>query len=403
MRIALFAAFLTAAATASPDVGRNATDRSYSPHLAVMAGLDPVIHKAPEIVGSIPAMTRREGSHLAVMAGLDPAIYKTPGIAGSSPAMTRRAGLHPTGFRSSSAHEPDEAAGTSSPELMQRLERVAAERFRNGGLAEAEAARRQLLRLVIAAHGCGSPATAQAMTALAEIEIARQLYLDAEPLLIAARTILAEDDPHLAPVFVGLSRVAHARGDNPAAEQWARRAVAVGGATAGAALDALGTALAAEERIDEAESLLQQALRRASSEPGAPTLRKADALSQLGNFYLREHRFAEALPLIEEAAEIHQQRLGPTHPFIADDLYDVGLAYEGLKRGRDAERVFLMALHLLQRSKNLHTPRAAYIQIELARVFRSFGDEQDAKSAEGRAHDILQAADEAEHERERRT
>jgi tetratricopeptide (TPR) repeat protein len=302
--------------------------------------------------------------------------------------------------------EAEARVGASNPTLLPLLDRLAARRFRDGDLAEAAELRRRALRLAIARDGTASPAAAQAMIALAETDLARQNYLDAEPLLIMARNILVEggapDDARLVPVLDGLARLARSRGDNAAAERWAQTAAALGGdAPASSSLRALGAALAVEERWGEAERVLRQALERDRAEAGDDGLPTARSLSQLANLYLREKQFAQALRLIEEAAEIDARLLGPRHPFIADDFYDLGLAYAGLKRTGAAERAFLVCLRLLQRGGNLRTPRAAYVQIELARILRSRGDADDAGTAERNARRILRAADQAERRRER--
>src|SRR5207302_242640 len=77
---------------------------------------------------------------------------------------------------------------------------------------------------------------------------------------------------------------------------------------------------------------------------GANGIDTARSLSQLAYLLLREGKPGEALPLIEEAAAIDQHRLGGTHPFIADDLHDLGLVYDALQRHGDARRAFLAAI-----------------------------------------------------------
>ena len=52
-------------------------------------------------------------------------------------------------------------------------------------------------------------------------------------------------------------------------------------------------------------------------------------------YWMTSARRSEALPLIQQAAAIDQARLGAGHPFIADDLFDLGLVYDGLKRAAD--------------------------------------------------------------------
>jgi len=109
-----------------------------------------------------------------------------------------------------------ERVGPQSPELLAILEPLADKRFLAGEIGEASLLRRRALRIEIAAFGAGSVPPADAMVALAVVHIEMRRYLDAEPLLIAARDIvtgqLGPDDPRLAAVLSGLARVALGEG-----------------------------------------------------------------------------------------------------------------------------------------------------------------------------------------------
>ena len=248
------------------------------------------------------------------------------------------------------------------------------------------------------------------MVALALVGIDRRRYLDAEPLLIAAQITLKErvapDHPALAAALAARARVALARGEAAEAETWARRAADIARKNphrrSTEPLRVLGAALAAEERFAEAETVLREALVEDREHHGPDGIDTARSLAQLANAELRAHRFAEALPLIQEAAAIDQERLGAAHPFIADDLFDLGLVYEGLKRPAEARRVFAAALAVLERGAERETPRVAYVELELARLYRQDGNEADAETAARDAKRILYKAEEEERRRERR-
>src|SRR6266568_1582391 len=81
--------------------------------------------------------------------------------------------------------------GRTSPYLLPIIEELAQAQLRNGALGEAAALRRRALDIAVAAFGCDSPSAAQAMAALAWIDLDRRRYLDGEPLLIAAERVLA--------------------------------------------------------------------------------------------------------------------------------------------------------------------------------------------------------------------
>jgi tetratricopeptide (TPR) repeat protein len=307
-------------------------------------------------------------------------------------------------------HATETKEGATSPYLLPLIEELAQLRLRHGDLGEAAGLRRRALKIAIARFGCESPSAAEAMVALALVDIDRRRYLDAEPLLIAAQGVLAErvaqDHPAIATALAALARVALARGDIVEAEKSARQAVEMArrnphGRSA-EPLRALGAALAVEERFDEAQQVLNEALAQDRKHHGPEGIDSARSLAQLANAELRAHHFAEALPLIQQAAAIDQARLGPAHPFIADDLFDLGLAYDGLKRSAEARRAFAAAIEVLQRGAERNTPRVAYVAQELARLDRQNGKEAEAEAASRDAKRILHRAEEEEHWRERR-
>jgi len=88
----------------------------------------------------------------------------------------------------------------------------------------------------------------------------------------------------------------------------------------------LGQLYALENRNQDAETTLTQAievLRRAAFPP-ADLL--ADALRTLGGVYRQQGRYTQTEPLFREALEL-SRRLGETHPLVADRLVDLGGLY----------------------------------------------------------------------------
>jgi tetratricopeptide (TPR) repeat protein len=165
-------------------------------------------------------------------------------------------------------------------------------------------------------------------------------------------------------------------------------------------LRVLGAVLAAEDNFDGAQAMLRQAV--ALDRAGGDTLAAARSLAALGNAYLRQKHFAEALPPIEEAAAIDQQHLGPQHPLIATDFHDLGLAYLGLGRPADAARVFRMAAAMLERGASRDTPALAYVELDLARAEHALGHDREAQALFAAARRILNAAEDEERNRQRR-
>jgi tetratricopeptide (TPR) repeat protein len=302
----------------------------------------------------------------------------------------------------------EERLGSTDPGLLEILAPLAELRFRDGEIAAALALRRRSLDIAIGAFGSDSPPAAAAMTALAFLYIDLRRYLDAEPLLIAAGNILAThqcaDDASAAAVLSGLARIALARGDKEVARARIERAIAIDQAEdcgdRSDRLRTLGAVLAAEERFDESDRVLEAAvaLDRAAHDEAAT----ARSLAQLANTLLRAKRVTAALPLIEEATALDQSRLGPDHPFIVDDFYTLGLAYLEAKRPALAQKALDAAARRLDRGER-DRPREGYVKLALSRALHEQGREQEAAALFAEARRILNTAEEQERERERVT
>jgi tetratricopeptide (TPR) repeat protein len=295
--------------------------------------------------------------------------------------------------------------GDASADLLPVIHPLAQLRLRRGELQEAAALRRRALDIALRSFGRDSAATAMPIAALAEVYMAERRYLDAEPLLIAAGNLLGnETDQSRAAILAAQARIALARGDLAAAEGFARRAVEVGrrrpAPPSTETLRALGAVLTATERFAEAERVLTEALAldRERHGDGVDTGR---SLSQLAHLYWREQEPERALPLIEEATAIDQRRLGPTHPFIADDFYDLALVYEQLKRPEAALRALDAAVKVLERGEGRDTLRLAYVELAQERIYRERGRPAEAEAAFRDARRILNKAEAEEHRRER--
>jgi tetratricopeptide (TPR) repeat protein len=287
------------------------------------------------------------------------------------------------------------------------LDRQAEEQWRAGDFAKAAALRRQALDRAVHEFGPGSRQAGTAIVALAQTDLDRRRYLDAEPLLLIAARLLSDADapsPILADVFAGLARIAVARGSIEAGEHWAQQALAAvkdSQPATVAPLLAMAAVRAAQERFADSETLLRQALSKQRQKDRPDGEATARILSQLGTLDLRQQRYAEALPLLEQAAAIDRRALAPTHPFIADDFYDLGLAFDGLKRPDPAQRSLRFAIKLLEHGPEKDSLRLAYAERELARILRAADKGKDADAVAKDSRRILDKIEEQERDRER--
>lgn len=302
----------------------------------------------------------------------------------------------------------EQRLGPADPNLLPILSPLAQLRFEDADIAEATALRRRALKIAIAAYSSSSVEAAEAMAALARLYIDLRRYIDAEPLVIAADNVLSAKlgvgDAKIAAVLADRARIALARGKVSPARKWAEAAVAADVKASGAPrsdrLRVLGAVLAAEQHFDDSERILGEAL--ALDRAGADRLATARSLAQLAKAYIRQKRFNEALPLIEEATLIDQQRLGSTHPLIAEDFHDIGLIYLANNRTADAAKAFRNAIRVLDRGAGRGTPTLAYVELDLARAEHARGHKDKARSLFGDARRILNTAEDDEQERQRR-
>jgi tetratricopeptide (TPR) repeat protein len=303
--------------------------------------------------------------------------------------------------------ELEQRHGPVAPELLPILASLAELRFEQAELAEATELRRRSLKIAIAGYGSASVPAAEAMAALARLYIERRRYLDAEPLTIAAkgnlRDRLGDFAPALAPVLADQARIALARGKDNRARDWVDQAIAIdqknGGAAQSDRLRVLGAVLAHQQGFDDSERVLRQTL--ALDRANGNSLATARSLAALAHAYLRQKRYTEALPLIEEATLIDQTGLGATHPLIAEDFRDLGLIYLATNRAADAEIALRTGVDLLARGAGRDTPTMAYLMLDLARAERLLGHEDKAHSLFTAARSILNAAEDEERDRQR--
>jgi tetratricopeptide (TPR) repeat protein len=300
-------------------------------------------------------------------------------------------------------------SGPASPQLLPLLERLAGAQFDDGALAAAAASRRRAMRIALHNYGGQSVNTAHAMVALADVELLRQRYTEAEGLLTAALpTLEARNGPEstaLIGPLASLARIALARGELQAARSLASRANTIvlrhPKIAATEPMRVLGTIAAAQDHVDDGERMLRAAVERDRKTHGASSLEAARSLAQLGTLLLRAQRYEQALAPIQEAIAIDQQRLGPLHPLIADDFADLGLIYAGLGRDDAAAAMMYYAIDLLERGSSSENPRIGYLELDLAPVVRRLGEPDEADSLFDDAKHILDSAADEEKKHER--
>ena len=103
-----------------------------------------------------------------------------------------------------------------------------------------------------------------------------------------------------------------------------------------------------------AMAALEQRLKHVLAEAeasGPDDLRLAAALNDLGVFYYRSNRDAEAEPLHKRALEIQEKTLGPAHPDVVKTLFNLAALYYARDRYGDSETLLKRALEILREAR----------------------------------------------------
>lgn len=114
---------------------------------------------------------------------------------------------------------------------------------------------------------------------------------------------------------------------------------------------ALGRMAASEQKNESAELFLQKALLAADKPIQNQKTHIRNANNSLGYYYLTQHRFSEALPLLEKSLYLSRED-GLDPIAIAVDIDNVGLAHAGLGNEKASYDLSEEALAMVEKDKN---------------------------------------------------
>lgn len=100
---------------------------------------------------------------------------------------------------------------------------------------------------------------------------------------------------------------------------------------------ALGDMAAADKKTEMADNFYKRAVQTTRAHHPSNHVLNRNSLVHAGNFFLTQSRFAEALPLLAEAAAISGQDNTMPRLLYAIDLDNLSLAYSGLHREVEAD------------------------------------------------------------------
>ncbi|HUK88668.1 MAG TPA: CHAT domain-containing tetratricopeptide repeat protein [Terriglobales bacterium] len=276
--------------------------------------------------------------------------------------------------------------------------------------SEAEAALRRALRIREARNALDHTGLADALTRLAAAYFRLGRYAEAEPLQQQAlriwETARGPEHPDLARPLENLAAIYTKEGKLAEAQELEQRARRVRGETESAEssqlerLQQLSLAveqLHAQGKYAEGIPLAQEAVRLAEAILGPGDVALAKLLNNLALMYGEQGKYAEAEPLFQRSLQIREKALGSEDPEVAAALINLGELYRRQARYADAEPLFQRALQIQEKVLKPGDPQLAEVLSGLATVYEGWGRFGQAEPFLQRALRIREKALGAEH------
>lgn len=284
------------------------------------------------------------------------------------------------------------------PEIRARLlDQIGFAHNSIGPYEDAKSAFLEAIRTREAAFGKGDPRTSDSWsglcnTAHSEGDFKTAVEACAKSLAMLERT-LPPAHKDIASALASLSTSYAALGDSARAEPLARRAVALDeqakrGSDIGALgrLESLGHVLRLNNRYSEAVPVLQSAAKQLAL-TSKNELESAGALNELSIALNRLGRYEESVEVIKKLEGMVIRTWGADHLNRASVRINLGFAYLGLERWKDAEDSALAAMQIHEKAGGKN-PRLSDVYALLAQAIEGQGREKDSLDAWRKSHQI---------------
>jgi tetratricopeptide (TPR) repeat protein len=136
-------------------------------------------------------------------------------------------------------------------------------------------------------------------------------------------------------------------------------------------LDALADVFSALNDLSATERVLQEAIRLEVSLRRPDSLRMAHRTHLLGMIYHRAGKSEDAVPVLERAVKLYDEKLGPERDETAQALADLGAVHRTRARHDLAQRCLHHALRYFQKAKGVSAPPAIATLSQLAAAMRT--------------------------------
>ncbi len=195
-----------------------------------------------------------------------------------------------------------------------------------------------------------------------------------------------QEQPEMQTTLLGtMGRVYHRRGFHDRAEEILRQALTIerrarGGSVGVAqAADNLAELLLDRAELDEAESLLTEAVELRRRRLGEAHPKVAESLLGLAEVLVQKGEFETARERCEEAVELRRRLLPGDHPLLAESLNDLALVLHELAEYEAAEPLLEEALEIYRGNFGDEHPDVAMVLGNLGQLLR---DRRDYERAE---------------------
>ncbi|MCI0410825.1 MAG: CHAT domain-containing protein, partial [Acidobacteria bacterium] len=144
-------------------------------------------------------------------------------------------------------------------------------------------------------------------------------------------------------------------------------------------LNDLAMLYGSQDRYEEAEPLLQKALRLRTKVLGPEHPDTLGSLNNLALSYRAQERYGEAEPLFQKALQLREKVLGPEHPNTLGSRNDLAVLYHDQDRYEDAEPLFQKAFQLREKVLGPEHPDTLASLGNLAELYRAQGRYEEAE------------------------
>ncbi|WP_216918224.1 tetratricopeptide repeat protein [Synechococcus sp. CCAP 1479/10] len=266
--------------------------------------------------------------------------------------------------------ECEDRLGPNHPATASALSNLAQLLHATNRLAEAEPLMRRVVEIFQTSYGSDHPNVAVALNNLAGLLQTTNRLAEAEPLMRLALAIdeasYGTDHPDVARDLNNLAGLLRATSRLAEAEPLMRRALAIDEASYGTDhpnfardLSNLAGLLRATNRLAEAEPLMRRALAIDEASYGTDHPNVAIRLNNLAGLLQTTNRLTEAEPLLRRALAIDEASYGTDHPDVARDLNNLAVLLQATSRLAEAEPLMRRALTIDEASYGTDHPDVA--------------------------------------------